>query len=88
MQPLLDHCMHGCTQVKSVPRPERCQLKYAVEVQIPKSTPMLGLLEPLLERVVFEDLPHNLAALKERIEQIQTQKRIAALEGQGELACE
>ena len=51
----------------------RTQLKYAVEVQIPQSTPMLGLLEPLLEKVVFEDLPQNLAALKARMEQLHSQ---------------
>ncbi|KAK9813756.1 hypothetical protein WJX73_007148 [Symbiochloris irregularis] len=54
----------------AAPTSERTELKYAVEVQIPQSTLMLGLLEPLLERVVFEDLPANLAALKTRVESL------------------
>lgn len=32
---------------------------------------MLGVLEPLLERMVFEDVPSNLAAIKLRVETIQ-----------------
>jgi len=55
-------------------------LKYAVEVQIPRGTPMLGLLEPLLERVVFEDVPHNLAALKRRVEDAQQRRADEALQ--------
>ncbi|KAK9837252.1 hypothetical protein WJX81_001866 [Elliptochloris bilobata] len=60
-------------------------LKYAVEVQIPRGTPMLGLLEPLLERVVFEDVPRNLAALKQRIEELRLSRRIDRLESAGEV---
>ncbi len=47
------------------------QLKYAVEIVIPRATRMLGVLEPLLERTVFEDVPANLAAIKLRVETIQ-----------------
>lgn len=47
------------------------QLKYAVEIVIPRSTRMLGVLEPLLERTVFEDVPTNLAAVKQRVESMQ-----------------
>ena len=65
--------------------PERTQLKYAVEVQIPQSTPMLGLLEPLLERVVYEDLPSNLAALKARVEQLHAVRQAEEADAQGEL---
>ena len=64
-------------QLRSGPGQERTQLKYAVEVQIPRSTPMLGLLEPLLERVVFQDLPQNLAALKARVELLCSQRQQA-----------
>lgn len=32
---------------------------------------MLGVLEPLLEQTVFEDVPANLAAIKQRVESIQ-----------------
>lgn len=52
----------GCTQT---------QLKYAVEIMIPRATRMLGVLEPLLERTVFEDVPANLSAIKQRVETIQ-----------------
>lgn len=58
-------------------------LKYAVEVQIPRAIPMLGLLEPLMERVVFEDVPRNLAALKRRVEELRLARRIARLESAG-----
>lgn len=43
-------------------------LKYAVEVEIPRSTTMLGLLEPLLESVVYHDIPANLEAIKKGAE--------------------
>jgi ribosome-associated toxin RatA of RatAB toxin-antitoxin module len=43
-------------------------LKYAVEIIIPRATRMLGVMEPVLERVVFEDVPSNLAAIKRRAE--------------------
>ena len=36
-------------------------LKYAVEVQIPRDPlRLLGLVEPIIERMVYEDLPLNL----------------------------
>ena len=63
--------------------PAVTHLKYAVEVQIPRGTPMLGLLEPLLERVVFEDVPCNLAALKQRVETLCLNRRIDRLESAG-----
>ena len=46
---------------------------------------MLGLLEPVLERVVYEDVPANLAAVKQRVEDAVLQRRIAELEAQGAL---
>lgn len=67
----------------SLARRKETHLKYAVEVKIPRSTPMMGLLEPILERVVYEDIPFNLAALKQRVEDIKLQRRIAELEEQG-----
>ena len=60
--PLAQFPMGGATQT---------QLKYAVEIVIPRSTRMLGVLEPLLERTVFEDVPANLAAIKQRVESMQ-----------------
>ncbi len=67
----------------SLARRKETHLKYAVEVKIPRSTPMMGLLEPILERVVYEDIPFNLAALKQRVEDLKLQRRIAELEAQG-----
>jgi ribosome-associated toxin RatA of RatAB toxin-antitoxin module len=49
------------------------QLKYAVEIVIPRATRMLGVLEPLLEQTVFEDVPANLAAIKQRVESMQAE---------------
>lgn len=43
-------------------------LKYAVEVVIPKSTCLHCVLEPIFERVVFEDLSRNLFAIKNEVE--------------------
>ncbi|KAL4445809.1 hypothetical protein ABPG77_009008 [Micractinium sp. CCAP 211/92] len=62
------------------------QLKYAVEIVIPRATRMLGVLEPLLERTVFEDVPANLAAIKLRVETIQAESNIRQLEESGEAA--
>ena len=39
--------------------------------------------EPVLERVVYEDIPANLSALKHRAEQVKFQHRIQELEAQG-----
>ena len=58
-------------------------LKYAVEVEIPRSAAMLGLLEPLLERVVYQDIPANLEAIKKRAEQQRIARQLAAAEAQG-----
>ena len=74
-------------QVRAYGAPPRLEthLKYAVEVQIPRSTPALGLLEPVLERVVYENIPFNLAAVRQRVEELRLQRRIAELEAQGAL---
>ncbi len=45
-------------------------LKYAVEVILPAGTPIMSVLEPLLERMFFEELPHNLLAVKAEIERV------------------
>lgn len=58
------------------------QLKYAVEIVIPRATRMLGVLEPLLEQTVFEDVPANLAAIKQRVESMQVGRGACGL-GQG-----
>lgn len=47
------------------------QLKYAVEIVIPRASRLLGIMEPVLERCVFEDMPANLWALKRRVEGLQ-----------------
>ena len=60
------------------------QLKYAMEIIIPHTGRMLGVIEPVLERVVFEDAPANLAAIKRRVEALATERKAAALEEAGE----
>lgn len=60
------------------------QLKYAVEIIIPRGTGMSGVVEPVLERVVFEDVPINLAAIKQRVESLLMERQVLALEEQGE----
>lgn len=60
-------------QVGSWTQAEVTELRYAVEVEIPRSTHMVGLLEPLLEQAVYEDIPTNLRAVKLRVEQLQAQ---------------
>lgn len=62
------------------------QIKYAVEIIIPRSSTVLGIIEPLLEKVVFEDCPANLAAVKHRVESLYTEQRASALEEQGKTA--
>lgn len=62
--------------------PQTC-LKYAVELKIPRCTRMLGILEPLMERVVYEDVPLNLAALKARVESLKGEQLLASLQDQG-----
>lgn len=51
-------------------------LKYAVEIVIPTSAVMVSVIEPLLEDVVFEDMPKNLLAMKSEIERIRQQGAI------------
>jgi ribosome-associated toxin RatA of RatAB toxin-antitoxin module len=60
------------------------QLKYAMEIIIPHTGRMLGVIEPVLERVVFEDAPANLAAIKRRVEALALERKAAALEEAGE----
>ncbi|WPT12333.1 hypothetical protein PSENEW3_00003472 [Picochlorum sp. SENEW3] len=43
-------------------------LKYAVEIIIPTQASMCGFIEPLLEGMVFEDMPNNLMAIKHEVE--------------------
>ena len=43
-------------------------LKYAVEIIIPTEASMCGFIEPLLEGMVFEDMPNNLMAIKHEVE--------------------
>lgn len=50
------HILNG----RLVSKPQT-HLKYAVEVQIPRDPlRLLGLVEPIIERMVYEDLPLNL----------------------------
>ena len=58
-------------------------LKYAIEVALPRSLRLLGLLEPYLEKVVFDDVPLNLAALKTRVEELRAAATIQKLEASG-----
>ena len=44
---------------------------------------LLGLVEPIIERMVYEDLPLNLGAIKTRVEENQQRSRVAELEAQG-----
>lgn len=68
--------------------PDETLLRYAVEVQVPRDMRMLGMLEPMLERMAYEDIPVNLAALKQRVEDLRgsrvRQQRAADFEAQGE----
>ena len=67
--------------------PDETLLRYAVEVQVPRDMRMLGMLEPMLERMAYEDIPVNLAALKQRVEDLRgsrvRQQRAADFEAQG-----
>ncbi|KAL0037090.1 hypothetical protein WJX77_012339 [Trebouxia sp. C0004] len=70
---------------RTVSRPQT-HLKYAVEVQIPRDPlRLLGLVEPIIERMVYEDLPLNLGAIKQRVEEMKQRSKIVELEGQGEM---
>lgn len=53
-------------------------LKYAVEIIIPTSAATVRVVEPLLEDVVFEDMPKNLLAVKTEIERVQEQGKVPA----------
>lgn len=65
-------------------RSPKTVLKYAVEVVLPHAARVLGLLEPMLERVVFEDVPANLAAIKRHVERSKIMRQIEALEAAGD----
>lgn len=59
-------------------------LKYAVEVQIARDPlRLLGLVEPIIERMVYEDLPLNLGAIKARVEDNKQRAKLEELEQQG-----
>lgn len=64
-------------------REPRTVLRYAVEVVLPRAARLLGLLEPVLERVVYEDVPANLLALKHRVETLKAQRHVTQLELHG-----
>lgn len=49
-------------------------LKYAVEIIIPTEASMCGFIEPLLEGMVFEDMPNNLMAIKHEVERIRVEQ--------------
>ena len=75
--------MPVCRGARRLLQRKETHLKYAVEVQIPRATPMMGMLELVMERVVYEDIPFNLAAVKQRVEEQKLQRRIQELEDQG-----
>lgn len=62
---------------------QQIQLKYAVEIIIPRSIPMIGMIEPVLERVVFEDVPANMVAIKRRAEELFRDRLAAELRKSG-----
>lgn len=63
-------------------------LKYAVEVQIARDPlRLLGLVEPMIERMVYEDLPLNLGAIKARVEDNKQRAKLEELEQQGDIPC-
>lgn len=45
-------------------------LKYAIEVEVPQSNALLGVMDPLLERIVYQDIPANLSSVKDRVAQL------------------
>jgi hypothetical protein len=61
-------------------------LKYAVEISVPRAWRLTGVIEPLLERLVFEDVPINLAAIKAAAEAALAARAVAAAEARGEPA--
>ena len=50
-------------------------LKYAVEIILPSRTPVISVVEPLLEGIFFEDLPQNLLSVKSEIERVAAANR-------------
>lgn len=70
-------------QVRVAGRAPVTTLKYALETRLPRSSRLLWFLEPLLERVVYEDVPANLAAIKGRVELQRVEAKAAALEEAG-----
>ena len=63
-------------------------LKYAVEVQIARDPlRLLGMVEPIIERMVYEDLPLNLGAIKSRVEEKKQRAKLQDLEEQGAQCC-
>jgi hypothetical protein len=57
-------------------------LKYAVEIIIPSGASMCGVIEPLLEGIVFEDMAKNLLAIKNEIERVRETSNPQPLRGQ------
>jgi hypothetical protein len=53
------------------------------QVVLPRAARLLGMLEPALERVVYQDIPANLLALKHRVETRRAALKVAELEQQG-----
>ena len=54
---------------------------------LPRAARLLGMLEPALERVVYQDIPANLLALKHRVETRRAALKVAELEQQGAPVC-
>ncbi len=77
------HVRTHTTQLRLPGRGPTTTLKYALETRLPHTTRLLGFLEPLLERVVYEDIPANLAAVKARVELMQVEAKARALEEAG-----
>ena len=57
-------------------------LKYAVEIIVPAGASMCGVIEPLLEGVVFEDMAKNLLAIKTEIERVRQNSKAQPLRDQ------
>jgi ribosome-associated toxin RatA of RatAB toxin-antitoxin module len=64
------------------PTPTKTLLKYAVEIVAPgQSRSILGIMEPILEALVFEDIPANMNAIKKTAEGRQLEQILSSLEG-------
>ena len=59
-------------------------LKYAVEVKVPTDRWQATLVEPILEQCAVEDIPRNLEAIKNHVEKLHLQNRVAELRKSGE----